>query len=107
LAAKWGLDPRLLGQAQTGMEMDIDAAESMQLPGPRELFDYLDEAFSALEIRLNGLSDQAMSEAIEDFYGRDTNVGAFLLNHLSHMDRHLGVIEGLKGVLGMEGSATV
>ena len=107
LASEWSLDRELLGEGETGMEMDVETASKMQLPEPRVLLDYLKETFLALEKELKGIHDEQLNVSLEDYYRRDTKVGAFLLNHLSHMDRHLGMIEALKGALGLQGSATV
>lgn len=104
---RWGLESELLGRGETGMEMDDEASRTMQLPAPRNLVEYLEDAFAALEGQLHRISDEQMAAGLEDFYGRDTNVGAYLLNHLSHMDRHLGMIEALLGAAGLKGSATV
>jgi hypothetical protein len=84
LADLWGLEARSLGHAETGMD-----------------------SFAALEEQLLRIDNGRLATELIDLYGRNTTVGAFLLNHLSHMDRHLGTIEGLLGVIGLKGSATV
>ena len=33
-------------------------------------------------------------------------VGEAMFGHISHINRHLGMIEAIKGMLGLEGSAT-
>ena len=40
-------------------------------------------------------------------YGRHGLIGESLVSHLGHISRHLGMIEALIGVQGMEGTATI
>jgi hypothetical protein len=51
--------------------------------------------------------DAILERTVVDLYGDDTTIGDVILNHLSHADRHLGMIEALRGVLGERGTATV
>jgi hypothetical protein len=107
LAKRWGLEAGSLGHAETGMEMDDETSSRMELPETSALTGYMKDSFAALGEQLPRLNDERLATELVDLYGRDTNVGSFLLNHLSHMDRHLGTIEGLLGMIGLKGSATV
>jgi hypothetical protein len=107
LAERWGMTPRRLGAGETGMEMSDEASESFVTPPRDELRDYIASVFDALETVLNGLSDDQLEIRLEDVYERQTTVGEMLLQHLSHVDRHVGMIESLRGVEGLRGSATI
>ena len=52
------------------------------------------------------VEDRHLEQTLVDPYGDETEVAEMLLNHLSHADRHLGMIEALRGVLGEQGTAT-
>ena len=51
--------------------------------------------------------DRVLERRVVDLYGDTETIGDVILNHLSHADRHLGMIEALRGVLGERGTATV
>ncbi len=46
------------------------------------------------------------SKEVSDAPGVETTVAGDLGFHLSHANRHLGMIEALRGVLGIKGTAT-
>jgi hypothetical protein len=106
LANAWHLGATL-GKEATGMGLDDDASAAIRSPRRtrwcptrervrrcREVFAVLDED----EFRL----------PTADFYDEG---GWVVIDHfgwhLTHASRHLGMIEALKGVLGVEGTATV
>ena len=68
------------------------------------LFDYARRAF--------GTADVAVAAVAEDGRGRasqrpDRIVGTVIMISLTHNSRHLGMIEALRGAMGLKGSATV
>jgi hypothetical protein len=109
LTERWGLAGLDLGEfGGTGAGLDDDASAALTLPEADEISEYLEGAFQALESVLAKIDDDAILErTVVDLYGDDTTIGDVLLNHLSHADRHLGMIEALRGVLGERGTATV
>jgi uncharacterized damage-inducible protein DinB len=106
LAARWGLTIEQLGGEATGMGMDDDVSATLALPGPEELAGYTRRAFGAVDEALAAVDDGQLAESCVDMYGARTSVGTALLSHVSHMNRHLGMIEALKGAQGLRGTAT-
>ena len=107
LAKRWRMRPKELGDGETGMEMSDEASKKFAPPPRDELTDYVESVFEAMDAALGRLSDEQLGVRLTDSYGRETSVGEMLLNHLSHIDRHVGMIESLRGVEGLRGSATV
>src|SRR5881409_2790869 len=107
LADKWGLGGFDLGGDATGMGMDDDVSAALPLPAKDELLDYARRAFEAANRAVDAADEDQLRESCADFYGRQTSVGAAVLGHLAHLNRHLGMIEALRGLRGMRGSATV
>lgn len=107
LAVEWGWEPSALGEGESGMEMQENAALALPIPAKGRLGEYVDECFESLSGTMSLTSDDDLHAVIQDFYGRNTELGAMLLNHTSHMDRHLGMIEALRGMGGHKGTATV
>ena len=107
LASAWGFGG-MLGKEATGMGLDDDASSALPLPGKGEVVSYAGEAFAAAEDVFRGIDDDELLLTSADFYGEG---GWIVLDHfgwhLTHASRHLGMIEALKGVLGVEGTATV
>ena len=121
LAARWRLNPETLGVLEAGSGMEVDVAVSLAQVGKGVLLDYARRAFtdveqltadldvsqltasrkSVMEFRIDG---DSVSEAL----GEETTVVADLGFHLAHANRHLGMIESLRGsMLGMRGTASV
>jgi hypothetical protein len=107
LAQRWGWSPDTLGYGQTGMEMSDEAAASLELPPRDVLFDYARRAFGAADHTVGAIKDQQLEQRGIDIYEHENSVGYVLLVHLSHASRHLGMIECLRGVQGLRGTATV
>jgi len=107
LADQWGLDAGSLGGNATGMGMDDDASAALPLPPAERLLDYGRRAFAAMDEAVAVVGDEDLSESCTDQYGQRTSVGSAVISHVSHVNRHLGMIEALRGVLGVRGTATV
>ncbi len=107
LARQWGWQTEQLGYGQTGMELGDELAAELQLPHMDVLADYARQAFAAADRAFGMLDDQLLQERGIDIYGRENSVAYVLLVHLAHAGRHLGMIEALRGVRGLRGTATV
>ena len=105
---RWGLtDVDLGGYGGTGEGLGDDASAALPLPGPDEVIGYAVAAFRAFDAVLGRLTEEDLGRTVVDMYGDETDIAEVLLNHLSHADRHLGMIEALRGVVGERGTATV
>jgi DinB superfamily len=106
LASDWGF-PAALGGGHTGMQLPDQEAAALPFPDRAALVAYLRAAFAALEQALDRLTDDALLIAADDFLGERPPLGDSLLRQLAHANRHLGMIEALRGVRGTHGTATV
>ena len=106
LSAKWGLVGTGLGEAESGMGMEDQSASELALD-QAELRVYAERVMKLLEERLSQMTEADLSARITDLYARDSRLGTALLSHLTHIDRHLGMVEALRGVRGAKGTATV
>ena len=95
LAVRWGLDPDVLGRNQQGTDMTGENAASLEFGGREALLAYVEETFGAFEAAVGALPNERLDEAVE-----------LVTRQMSHVNRHLGSIEAIKGVLGTFGSAT-
>jgi hypothetical protein len=107
LAQQWGLDPSALGESANGMGMDDDVSAALSLPAKEQLADYARRVFEATNQAIAVVDDEQLQASCIDLYGRETSVGAAVISHLTHLNRHLGMIEALRGVHGLRGTATV
>ncbi len=123
LAAQWGLNPETLGVLETGGGMDHDDAAALPLTGKRALLEYTRQAFSEANQAVASLEDHRLQESrpsilpmlqlspagkLAAVSERESTVIGDLLFHLAHANRHLGMIEALRGaVLEMHGTASV
>jgi DinB superfamily len=106
LATRWGLTPGRLGASDTGMGLDDEASAALPLPGRDELLAYARRVFATTDQRLTAIEAADLVAPCTDLYGNTNMVGDVLLSHLGHVNRHLGMIEALRGVQGMSGTAT-
>lgn len=107
LAKAWGFAGFDLGGDATGMGMDDDASAKLPLPAKERLLDYARRVFEAANRAVDAADEEQLRENCTDLYGRQTSVGAAVLGHLAHVNRHLGMIEALRGARGLRGTATV
>jgi hypothetical protein len=109
LTKLWGLASVDLGDfGGTGAGLDDSASAALPLPDVDQVLDYVTGTFRSLDAVLARIDDDAILErTVVDLYGDEATIGEVILNHLSHADRHLGMIEALRGVLGERGTATV
>jgi hypothetical protein len=94
--------------------MDEDASAELPLPPKADLVDYASRAFQAADRAVHEVRDEDLARSAEfdpatipwastNDYG--TVVG-WILGAIRHDSRHLGMIEALKGAMGMRGTAT-
>lgn len=114
LAAQWDFDVATLGFAETGMLMDTDAAARLSLPPKELLLDYVRRAFAAAEKAVSVVDDAQWLELEQEQFeeqdrtklGPKATVGGAILAHLVHDNRHLGMMECLRGLQTISGSVT-
>ncbi len=120
--AAWGLNPTSLGVLQSGLGMDQQAAvEVVRQAGQARILAYAKRSFAACDSALDRLCAadlETIRDSISAFHidenqrvvpapPANTTVAADLAFHFSHASRHLGMIEGLRGALGLHGTASV
>ena len=107
LTGSWKITVAALGYGDTGMEMSDEMAANFVLPPKAVLLAYLQRTFAAVERSIDAIDTEQFMHACIDLYGRNGRIGESLVSHLGHNSRHLGMIEALVGVQGMEGTATI
>jgi hypothetical protein len=105
IAERWGLPVATMGYRDTGTSMDEEAAEHMQLPEKAVVVDYARRAFAFVDEVCGSLSDEQLLMELPGDPDGDS-VGQNLMLYLEHVNRHLGMMEGMKGQLGLTGSVT-
>jgi hypothetical protein len=109
VVGRWGLSDISLGDfGGTGAGLDDEASAALPLPDAPALLDYMTATFRTFEDRVRAMEDDAdLDIVIVDLYGDETTIADSIANATSHADRHLGMIEALRGVLGDRGTVTI
>jgi hypothetical protein len=107
LARSWEITVSALGYGDTGMEMSDEMAANLVLPPKSVLVGYLQRTFVAVERSLDAIDSEQFLQEWTNLYGSNGLVGESLISHLGHISRHLGMIEALIGVQGVQGTATI
>jgi len=105
LAKQWGLPIGHMGRRDTGTEMDDEAADALPLPDRALVVDYARRVFARLQAALSALPVASMFTVMADDPDGDTYAHNIML-YLDHVQRHLGMIEALRGLQGTIGTAT-
>jgi len=106
-AERWGLaSASLLGEADTGTGLSDDQSAAIILPGKHELVSYVEASLAGLETMLDRLPPEQLVSLTAPADGQQTSVQGLLFTILTHINRHLGMIEALKGLQGLKGTAT-
>lgn len=111
VAAQWGFDPDTLGYAETGMNMADAVATRLPFPPKDALLDYVATAFGAAERNVTAIDAEQLSAVeqpqplSEGIWGEGT-VGDAVMSHVTHANRHFGMMECLLGLQGVRGSAS-
>ncbi len=87
------------------------AAQALVFPAKEALLGYVALAFAAIAESLKQLDDQLFISAeqiqpMTEAIWAEGAVGSIILQHISHANRHLGMIECLLGLQGKPGTAT-
>jgi hypothetical protein len=106
LAERWKLKGIEASDGGTGTGLGDDEAAELDLPGQDELMSYASAIFKRLRETVAGLDDAGLAMQPDPRDGTQRSVQALLFMHLTHVNRHLGMIEAIKGLQGMHGSAT-
>jgi uncharacterized damage-inducible protein DinB len=106
LTVKWAF-PAEQGAGDAGMELPDEQAATLPFPGRDPLATYLRGAFSDLEQAVGTLDDESVLRPADDLFGMQAPLLDSLTRHLAHVNRHLGMIEALRGLRGGHGTATV
>ena len=115
LARRWGYPADKLGHVETGMGMDESLAAALPLPDKTVLLDYVRRSFSAADDAVGRMvdSDLLAPAAVTDddapwLRGQAKGPPAsWVVGYSDHDNRHLGMIEARRGLIGLRGSATV
>jgi hypothetical protein len=105
VAAAWGLPIGELGLRDAGTGLADDVADSLVLPDRRVVRAYAEGAFAFAASVLGSIDDHLYLQPAPGDPDGDT-YGANILIYAGHDDRHLGMIEAIRGVLGLRGTAT-
>jgi hypothetical protein len=81
-------------------------SSKLRLPDMIRIVGYARSSFELCEMRFSQIDDGIFESNFYDWDGVRLQVGDAMFGHISHMNRHLGMIEAIKGVLGLDGSAT-
>jgi hypothetical protein len=123
LALEWSLTTDKLGWLETGANMDVTAAVTVSELGAETLLNYACRTLTAVEAVVDSLDESnlltirksvfpQLQSPLGDVWqvigDREKIIMSDLLFHLSHVSRHLGMIEGLRGAMfSMAGTATI
>ena len=105
LAKHWGLPVGHMGRRDTGTEMDDESADALRLPDKEVVVDYARRVFAHLQAVLSALPGARIFTVMADDPDGDTYAHNIML-YLDHVQRHLGMIEALRGLQGTAGTAT-
>ena len=89
-AEHWNLRGIEESDGGTGTGLGDEQTAALELPGRDELLTYASAAFRLFEDTMERLDDAQ----------------AVLFMHVTHVNRHLGMVEAIKGLQGMHGTAT-
>jgi DinB superfamily len=106
LASAWGFRPADLGEDETGTEMGDDASDHLRWPDKASLVAYIRAAFQSLDDAIGELSPEALARPVEYPQVNGHSLADVMFGYLSHDNRHLGMIEAVRGFLGLSGTAT-
>jgi DinB family protein len=105
IGERWGFPAGKLGLRDTGTDMKDEDAAHLTLPGKSEVVDYARRAFAFADEVAGSLTDELiLMESPRD--PDHESVGQNVMYWIDHVNRHLGMMEAMKGQQGLSGSAT-
>lgn len=107
IADDWGFDERSLGTWGVGAQIPEEQAQTLPLPSLQRVVGYARSTFEVLERRFAEIDDDIYDTPFIDWHDNDTTVGDVTVGYIAHANRHLGMIEALRGMRGQHGSATI
>ena len=105
LAKQWSLPIGHMGRRDTGTEMDDESADALRLPEKALVLDYARRVFARLQTVLEAMPEASLFVVMPDDPDGDSYAHNVML-YLDHLQRHLGMIEALRGQQGTPGTAT-
>ncbi|TME45776.1 MAG: DinB family protein, partial [Chloroflexi bacterium] len=105
LAKQWSLPIGHMGRRDTGTEMDDESADALRLPEKALVLDYARRVFARLQTVLEAMPEASLFVVMPDDPDGDSYAHNVML-YLDHVQRHLGMIEALRGQQGTPGTAT-
>ena len=115
LAMRWRFPIEGLGHVETGMGMDEDLSARLPLPAKGELIEYAGRAFALAQDTVRQVDERDYLEPAQldrrraPWLTSEEQIGqvlGWIMTYARHDARHLGMIEALKGVCGLRGTAT-
>jgi hypothetical protein len=105
LAAAWGIASIALGEDDTGTEIGDDVSEAIIWPDKAGLVAYIRTAFESLNDAIGELTVESLSRPVHNPHTDGPTIMDMLFAYQTHHNRHLGMIEGIRGFLGLRGTA--
>ncbi|NQW20810.1 MAG: DinB family protein [Chloroflexi bacterium] len=106
IADEWGLAISMPGKLGGGTGLTNAEASTLGLPDLTRVVGYPRSSFELCEMRFAQIDEGLFESDFYDWDGVRMQVGDAMFGHISHINRHLGMIEAIKGVLGLNGSVT-
>jgi uncharacterized damage-inducible protein DinB len=103
---RWQLGGLDQSDSETGTGLGDEQAAALALPGKQELLAYSSAAFAAMERSIANLGLDQLATQTGSAESTGGSIQTLLFTHLSHVNRHLGMIEAIKGLQGRRGTAT-
>ena len=103
---EWSLTISVPGKLGAGSGLSNEEAASLGLPNMIQVVGYARSCFELCEMRFSQIDEGLFESDFYDWDGVRMQVGDAMFGHISHINRHLGMIEAIKGVLGLDGSVT-
>jgi hypothetical protein len=94
-----------MGRRDTGTDMDDEAADALRLPNKAKVVDYARRVFARLQAVLKAIPEASLFTVMPGDLDGDTYADNITI-YLDHVQRHLGMIEALRGLQGTAGTAT-
>lgn len=94
-----------MGRRDAGTDLTGEDAEKIMFPAQGEVIDYARRAFTFVEGAVAAIPDDLLLEVAKNDPDGDTNLDNVII-YLEHLSRHLGMIESIRGLQGLDGSST-